>query len=132
MENQFEQAMCKAKLKIYEAEKEFLSFYYNRISCIYSEGNDILKKNVRTKLELLIEDLATIDHNDPFDSLIAKKMRKVSSLSQAQLAKLLEMEQQTLSRYERIGGPRIKNRDKIKGSRYFKWLKEQGYNPYEI
>lgn len=66
----------------------------------------------------------------PYDPEVAKAIRQKAELSQKQLANQLGSNQVALSRYESgsyFPKPTTKN-----GKKYLAWLKEQGYNPYDL
>src|SRR3989344_4329850 len=110
---------------------------------IFSKAREVyqsLQPNQQTlflgRLEILIEEANRPNSIPVFDSLKARRIREEAGLSKRELVGKLGLNGSKsayilIAEYEkgaRIGTPK-KNEN---SQRYLSWLKEQGYNPYNL
>lgn len=107
--------------RVAELHGALINAHLDRIKSGYISANFSQKQKILGSLE----SIACID----FDCDKARKIRLKKKLSQTELGKQTELPQQTLSNYERgisIPSPEGESKE------YLKWLKFQGYNPFDI
>ena len=119
----------KAREKVVLAYLEMIRLYYHTIS----EDKQIQLKNT---LETLVSRLEVGSIMLTFNPKKAAELRKAAGLSQNELGITLTNNtkiphsQSTISKYET--GREIPNPKNEASGRYLKWLKDKGYNPYDI
>lgn len=78
----------------------------------------------------LIRQLEEIVGKVEFDFKKVRKIREDKRFSRVELAKILEAGNSTICKYE-LGDVVPSSKGKT-GRKYLEWLKEQGYNPFNI
>jgi len=133
IENQEEQS----REAIEEAHRQLVRVYTTQIESLYCEvpiGRRayVLRRLDEMVLRMRIEDLDDTTYISGFDYELAKKIRKDEGLTQKQLANIVSGGSRgnsaMISHFEK---GRI---SKVGGftRQYLTWLKEKGYNPFEI
>ena len=118
-----------ARANLNKSRKELVGAYY---SIIQKACERISERN----FPLITQGLANIvDEIIPtgalFDKEIAKRLRENLKLSQAKLAKQIEMRPADISNFESGKDFPKPNSRLTKYQKYLSWLKENGYNPYK-
>src|SRR3989344_6950203 len=125
-----QEAILRARTEYEERSEEFQRRLY--ASLIKQQGEIFARAN-GTQRDRIIGMLEKNIIKNSFDTDRARKIREDSRLSQKELGEHLGIPQPTITGYEnaRLSVP---NPDKIIGQRrtYLEWLKERGYNPFNI
>ncbi|MEK6871446.1 MAG: helix-turn-helix transcriptional regulator [Nanoarchaeota archaeon] len=116
-----------------EARDALVDSYLGRVKELYVSFDETRKNFIQGRLEKLIEELeaGTISISR-FDSYLALEARKKAGISQTYLAKKLDLARTQLCRFEKGQGFSLTNPQGKQIIEYLSWLKEQGYNPYNI
>ncbi len=127
-----EEARGEVAIQVAEARKKayrpLLDIYFDKIVDKYSGGDNATRNFIETRLEIIINSSCSI-----FDGELARKLRSQAGFStQRKLAKHIETTQQTVCRFEREKGCNERPPNSKKTFKYLIWLKEQGYNPYDL
>lgn len=131
-----------AKQKLKQAQLEIIEVYLDRISQTYKSLPDEKIGGVVNGLESIV---SVIENEipakpkrkpdlSPFNKSEAKILRVKMDLTQIQLAQRLGFSQGCLVKYEKgsvIPNP-YKQGKQENGRKYLEFLKEQGYNPFNI
>lgn len=120
-----------------DVEKKIFQAYLDGLRNMYETAEPGLRGGVRHLLDDLIlcpDNTITRYESAPvFDASRAREIRQTIGLTTNKLGEKLRFSQGTVSRYENTG---ITCNDKrvLSGieRRYLLWLKEQGYNPFNI
>lgn len=119
------------------ARDNLLEAYFSEIRESYKSSN-LDQKSIIGSLEYLVCRLKSKKEsrkNNSFDYLEARRVRENAGLSQGELAKKLEFTGAgniKISLYERGVKTPSNPPQSEKARKYLEWLKEQGYNPYNL
>ncbi len=119
-----------AKEKLAEAQLGMIEAYLIQIKNSYKSLPEGKRKIVMYGLERVVEAVENKEEENPFNSSEAKRVRKEAKLSQKKLADNLDTSPQNISRYETGEIPSLK--EGTSGRRYIEFLKEKGYDPFNI
>jgi hypothetical protein len=121
-----------------DSEGKILEAYLLTIRKKYEESSSQERSLIRHGLELVIRYPKQTDYpqNEPgkFNKDIARKVRIDARLSAKELGKLLGITGGTIGTYENpaLLPPSPLFRTKGSARRYLHWLKDHGYNPYDL
>ena len=124
-----------AKKSLAEARDILVNSYLGRLREVYAGGTEVIKNSIVGELELLVgeaESSFSIQKKYTFDSAIAESLRiKAGYKTQRELASHLNISNAHISNYE--SGKKIRKKHPHPNIRkYLIWLKEQGYNPFDL
>jgi hypothetical protein len=134
--------VLKARENLEKNQEELLEVHFEEIKrycknlSFFQRGTLFqgLEAFVQKMLAGTIGELLDLETSIGFNPAIAKSIRKELGLYQTQLAQKLGADpqrgQRKITHYERQGIKRM-GKDPFK-LRYLEWLKEQGYNPFNI
>ncbi|HLC59886.1 MAG TPA: hypothetical protein VJJ52_00480 [Candidatus Nanoarchaeia archaeon] len=111
-----------------------LDAYYRKIKELYSSSNGQRQRWVIGRLESLVSRLEREQNplSNPFDLGIAREIREHEHISQLKLSLQINTSVKSISRYE-TADYFFKNERLSKTEiRYLEWLKERGYNPFNL
>lgn len=137
MAEEYTERISEIKVCIVRKELELIDIYFERIKKIYSTLNAVQKEALDRGLEALIKG-AEIGEIPMFykprpliDPAKAKEVRINSGLSLRTLSSKLGLSYSAILNYE---SGRVKNlsAEDTKTRKYIEWLKEQGYNPFNL
>jgi len=128
--------MQQAKDKLRKAQLGVIDAYLDTIRKSYDSLPDTKLEEVRHGLERVVKiiegkEKLPITLDEPFNPKEAKKIRKEYMLSQRELGEKLGFSVQHISRFER-GETLPSLRKGSCGRAYLEFLKERGYNPFEL
>lgn len=141
MAEDYDTKLLELKGQIERAHENLLDIYLGRIREKYKTLPSDRQEDFLGGLENLVQDLENgipfagrKPKISPFNPQEAKKIREEAGLTQAQLVIKLKLEGHytpTISRYE-SGMASPSNHPKEKTRKYLLWLKEHGYNPFNL
>ena len=115
-----------------EAYNRLFDSYFNKIKERFTKGNNKTRIYYIGKLEeIAAEEIPKMDRKYFFDANKAKSIRLKNGLSLRGLAQIVKMPLQSLVSYEK-GFYAPGSRKGKGGRRYLEWLKDQGYEPFNL
>lgn len=145
MSSKYKDRIERAKKALHEGTKVVQTSYINSYLDVIRQGYLELDEEKRIGLikglELLIRgielnqfpDFSQV-HINPLNPKIAKSIRLKAKLTQTALARIVGCKQQFISSIEngsaKIGMPPYEDNSPI--ANYFNWLKEKGYDPFNL
>ena len=129
-----EDPINKARRDVEVAKNKLLKVYFESIRQRYIGSNEAYRAQIISELEKLLEG-QTIGESKQiilFDGSIAREIRKKAGLRQKDLGNKAGFTQGYLSHIENGRQPRQNDHHREKTRKYLRWLKEHGYNPYNI
>ena len=125
-----------ARAMFSEGAIRLLDAYYTRIRELYQSSSGESQRWVIGRLESLVNRLEEKNNtkSNPFDTKIARRIREEAGISQAELAIQTQTSLKSISRYEgsEFGPARFSHKPSEKAFAYLNWLKDKGYNPYNL
>ena len=123
--------------KLEEAQFQMIEAYLDKIKTNYTSLPERKRQELMRGLEGITYGLFPINSSESIQQVIgvfnpekARQVRIGVGINQRELAKQLGAIASNLCRYER--GKTIPGMDQPVGKTYLLWLKQQGYNPYNI
>lgn len=123
-----------ARALLSEGYTKLVDAYCDRIRELYQSSSSQRQNWLIGRLEKIVGQLE-IEHNPPsgpFDPEIARRVREQEHISQGKLALQLQTSLKSIQRYETVGYFKGITMKEKKAGRYLEWLKERGYNPYNL
>ena len=127
-----------SKKNLAEARDTLVNSYLGRLKELYDGGIEITKNFFVGKLELLVGEaesgfpIEEKSSKNAFNPAIAKSLRKKAGYkNQTDLGNILGILQGSISNYELGKFPQTNPQGKMV-LKYLNWLKEQGYNPFNL
>ncbi len=119
---------------VQEAERILFDTYLSVIKETYDVADVQKKSMIRDGLERLVYDLEKplVIDNLIFDKKKAREIRSRLHLTGVQLAEKLGVRADNISHYEHTGIARHPLKQEKPQYKYLLWLKEQGYNPFNL
>lgn len=139
----YQEEIKRRKDTIIKTEKEIFDTHLNLIKETYDNANQSDRNVILSGLESLLYRVANLkeiadslvinEENNSFDPETATKVREKLGFKQIDLANILGIAYSNISKYE--SGQievRLKRKTNKPVMRYIGWLKEKGYNPFNI
>ncbi|HLC59887.1 MAG TPA: helix-turn-helix transcriptional regulator [Candidatus Nanoarchaeia archaeon] len=123
-----------ARTYIVQGHRKLIDAYCDEIKKLYESSNKTKQEKIEKNLESLLK--SDIALNSPFEPEVAKRIRLGAGLSLIELVREIGFKKisvATVSRIER-GMCLLSEEIPTKGPArsYLHWIKEKGYNPYNL
>jgi DNA-binding transcriptional regulator YiaG len=126
------QMVSDARETVYQSNLALLDAYYKRIRELYQLSSSQRQTWLRERLEKIVNQLEG-KYTSPFDPEVAKRIRREQEhVSQGELAHQLQISLKSIVRYETPGCFKESPPRRKEAVRYLEWLKERGYNPFNL
>ncbi|MEK6939987.1 MAG: helix-turn-helix domain-containing protein [Nanoarchaeota archaeon] len=127
-----EDKVTEAKAEVEGAKLNLLGAYLSKIQAVYTRISPEQKDDFLANLEKIVIKLEQNPLPKPglYDTSKGREIRKGLGLSKKELAEFIGVQNRMLYRYEN-GEVSPRPTNKV-GQKYLAWLKDQGYNPYNL